>query len=79
MKSRLSQNKDSAIIFPFFHWPIVTMLILKDFPVGGMDFPSGVGIGFVNVHVITPVTQVHSSVPNLMGCATIFVSGAKTN
>ena len=72
-------TRDRTHPLPSFQWPIVAMLILEGFPVGDMDVPSGVGLGFVNVPVITPVTQVHSSVPNLMGCAIIFVSGTKTN
>ena len=76
MKSWLSQKSDSAIILPFFHWPIVAIEILKGFPVGAIVLPSGVGIGRENVPVITPVTQVHSPEPNLMGWILIRVSGA---
>jgi hypothetical protein len=32
---------------------------VKAFPVGGIDFPSGVCIGFVKVPSMTPMTLVH--------------------
>ena len=40
----------------------------EDFPVGGIDVPSGRGIGFVKVPSISPMTAVHSPDPNLTGC-----------
>jgi hypothetical protein len=40
---------------------------LKHFPVGWIVLPSGVGMERENVPVMTPVTHVHSSLPNLMG------------
>src|SRR6266404_5812747 len=62
-----------------FQCPIVAMPIAKRFPVGAIDLPSGVGIGFVNVPVITPVTAVHVPEPKRIGCVLILMSGAKTN
>ena len=35
----------------------------KRLPVGGIVFPSAVGIGFVKVPVMTPVTDVHEPEP----------------
>src|SRR6184192_4307866 len=55
------------------------MLSAKCLPVGGIDLPSGVVIGFVNVPDIMPVTAVHVPEPKRIGCTLIFRSGAKTN
>src|SRR5512143_3212934 len=79
MNSWLSQNSHSWSILPSFQWPIVAMASLNFFPVGGIVLPSPIGIGLENVPDMTPVTQVHSPDPNLMGCSLMLVSGAYTN
>src|SRR5437879_5446759 len=43
-----------------------------------MNLPSPVGMGFVNVPVITPVTAVQVPEPKRIGCTLIVMSGAKT-
>src|SRR5213594_1546873 len=43
-----------------------------------MNLPSPVGMGFVNVPVITPATAVQVPEPKRMGCTLIVISGAKT-
>src|SRR5438034_3276150 len=55
------------------------MLSAKCLPVGGIDLPSGVAIGFMNVPDITPDTAVHVPEPKRIGCTLISRSGAKTN
>jgi hypothetical protein len=79
MNARLSQNKYSSSIMPSFQCPTVHITNLKDFPVGGIALPSGVGIGFVNVPSIMPITLVHAPEANLTGCSLMMVSGAYTN
>jgi hypothetical protein len=46
MNARLSQNRYSSSITPSLQCPTVHITNLKAFPVGGIDLPSGVGIGF---------------------------------
>jgi len=45
-------------------------------PVGWINFPSPIGMGLVKVPVMTPITEVYSSDPNLTGWTFILVSGA---
>src|SRR5712691_3050132 len=61
-----------------FQWPIVAMPIANRFPVGAIVLPSPIGIGRVNVPVITPVTAVHVPEPKRIGWTLILMSGAKT-
>src|ERR1022692_3051824 len=75
----LSQNKYSSSIVPPFQWPTVHMISVKAFPVGGIVLPSPMGIGFVNVPSMTPITLVHSPLAILTGCSWMRVSGAYTN
>src|SRR5260370_1978796 len=79
MNARLSQNRYSSSITPSFQCPTVHITNLNAFPVGGIDLPSGVGIGFVNVPSIMPITLVHSTEANLTGCSLMRESGAYTN
>ena len=58
---------------------MVTMPIAKCLPVGGMTRPSGIGMGRVNVPVMTPVTAVQLPEPKRIGCVLMVMSGAKAN
>src|SRR2546425_9841360 len=63
----LSQKRYSSSMTPSFQWPTVHITSLNGLPVGGIDLPSAVGIVFVKVPSITPMTLVHSPDPNLTG------------
>src|SRR6185437_10722076 len=58
---------------------MVTMPSAKRLPVGGMVLPSPIGIGWLNVPVMTPVAVVHDPAPKRIGCSLILMSGAYTN
>src|SRR5712691_8193644 len=70
----LSQKRYSSSITPSFQWPTVHIGSLNALPVGGIDLPSPVGIGFVKVPSITPMTLVQSPEPNLTGWTLMRVS-----
>lgn len=61
MHSWLSQNRYSSSMTPWpFPWLRVAIWILQALPVGGRVLPSPIGIGWVNVPSIAPITAVHS-------------------
>ena len=78
MYVKLSQYRYSSSITPSFQCPTVHISILNGFPVGGSVFPFPIGIGFVKVPSMTPITLVQSPAPNLTGWVWIRVSGAWT-
>jgi len=74
----LSQNSHSWSMVPLVQWPMVAMPMAKRFPVGGIEVPSGRGIGLVKVPVMTPVTDVQAPEPKRIGWVLMAISGAKT-
>src|SRR2546427_8118674 len=71
----LSQNRYSLSNRPLLQCAIVAIGSLNFSPVGWMILPSGVTMGLVKVPVISPITAVHSPLPNLTGWTLMAVSG----